>query len=330
MRDRPKLLAIDQGTTSSRAILFGPDGRALAVSQAELPQHFPRPGWVEHEPERIWKDTLDVCRAALRKGEAEPGQIAGIGITNQRETTVLWERASGRPVHPAIVWQDRRTASTCERLRKEGLESLVRERTGLLLDPYFSATKLAWLLENLDGVRSAAERGDLAFGTIDTWLLWQLTGGQVHATDATNAARTMLFDIHRQAWDDELLAALEIPRAVLPEVRDSSGLFGETDPQWFGQPLPITGIAGDQQAATFGQAGGAWVARSRMRSRGASSWRARRSSGCEIDSESSPVLRIPRHWPPASRTPEASTSFRVSSVWVRPTGMRRHGGRSSA
>jgi glycerol kinase len=254
MRDRPKLLAIDQGTTSSRAILFGPDGRALAVSQAELPQHFPRPGWVEHEPERIWKDTLDVCRAALRKGEAEPGQIAGIGITNQRETTVLWERASGRPVHPAIVWQDRRTASTCERLRKEGLESLVRERTGLLLDPYFSATKLAWLLENLDGVRSAAERGDLAFGTIDTWLLWQLTGGQVHATDATNAARTMLFDIHRQAWDDELLAALEIPRAVLPEVRDSSGLFGETDPQWFGQPLPITGIAGDQQAATFGQA----------------------------------------------------------------------------
>jgi glycerol kinase len=248
------LLAIDQGTTSSRAILFRADGRALALSQAELPQHFPRPGWVEHDPDRIWTDTLAVCRTALREGGAKPDQIAGIGITNQRETTVLWERATGRPVHPAIVWQDRRTASMCERLREEGLEPLVRERTGLLVDPYFSATKLVWLLENVDGARPAAERGELAFGTVDTWLLWQLSGGRVHATDATNAARTMLFDIHRQVWDEDLLAVLEIPRAVLPEVRDSSGFFGETDPQWFGQPLPITGIAGDQQAATFGQA----------------------------------------------------------------------------
>jgi glycerol kinase len=248
------VLAIDQGTTSTRAIVFDRDGAPVAASQLELQQHYPRPGWVEHDPEIIWRDTLQVCQEALAEARLEPVELAGIGITNQRETVVLWERSSGRPVHRAIVWQDRRTAEQCRRLIADGSEALVRERTGLLVDPYFSATKLAWLLDEVEGARRAAERGELAFGTVDSFLLWRLTGGAVHATDASNASRTMLFDIRRQDWDDDLLALLRIPRAVLPEVRDCSTLFGTTPASLFGAPLPIAGMAGDQQAATIGQA----------------------------------------------------------------------------
>jgi glycerol kinase len=248
------VLAIDQGTTSSRAILFDQAGTPVASSQRELEQHYPRPGWVEHDPETIWRDTVGVCREALARAGLEPARIAALGITNQRETVVLWERASGAPVYRAIVWQDRRTAERCRALSAAGHDGLVQARTGLVIDPYFSATKLAWLLDEVAGARAAAERGDLAFGTIDTFLLWRLSGGRVHATDASNAARTMLYDIHRQDWDDDLLHLLGIPRAVLPEVRDCSTLFGATPADLFGVPLPITGIAGDQQAATVGQA----------------------------------------------------------------------------
>ncbi|WP_027133847.1 glycerol kinase GlpK [Geminicoccus roseus] len=246
------LLAIDQGTTSTRAILFDRFGRATASAQRELTQHFPFDGRVEHDATEIWQDTLDVCREVLAKANSRP--IVAIGITNQRETTVLWERATGRPIYRAIVWQDRRTAQICRELEAEGLGELVRERTGLVIDSYFSGTKLAWLLEHVPGARGMAERGELAFGTVDSWLLWNLTDGRVHATDATNAARTMLFDIRHQRWDDDLLQRLGIPRALLPEVRDSAGDFGETSPAMFGQAIPIRGIAGDQHAATFGQA----------------------------------------------------------------------------
>ncbi|HSA82015.1 MAG TPA: glycerol kinase GlpK, partial [Geminicoccaceae bacterium] len=229
-------------------------GEPGASSQREFEQHYPQAGWVEHDPDVIWADTLAVSRNALAAAGLDAAEIAAIGITNQRETVVLWERASGRPVYPAIVWQDRRTAARCRQLKAEGLDPLVQERTGLLIDPYFSATKLAWLLDEVAGARAAAERGELAFGTIDSFLLWRLTGGRVHATDATNASRTMLYDIHRQDWDDELLRLLDIPRALLPEVRDCSTLFGTTPTELFGAPLPVTGIAGDQQAATVGQA----------------------------------------------------------------------------
>jgi glycerol kinase len=246
------LLAIDQGTTSTRAILFDRFGSAQASAQQELTQHFPFDGRVEHDGSEIWRDTLAVCRDVLARADGRP--VAAIGITNQRETTLLWERATGRPVHRAIVWQDRRTAPLCRELEADGLGPLVSERTGLVIDPYFSGTKLAWLLEHVPGARAMAERGELAFGTVDSWLLWNLTGGRLHATDATNAARTMLFDIRRQAWDDELLDRLRIPRALLPEVRDSAGDFGETNPSLFGQAIPIRGVAGDQHAATFGQA----------------------------------------------------------------------------
>lgn len=245
------LLAIDQGTTSTRAIAYAPDASQLAVEQRELPQGYPRPGWVEHDPGRIRDDSIAVTRAVLDRLDSPP---RAIGITNQRETTVVWDRATGEPIHPAIVWQDRRTADRCRELREEGREPLVRERTGLLLDPYFSGTKLAWILDTVDGAREAAERGDLAFGTIDTWLLWCLTGGRVHATDASNASRTLLFDIHAGVWDDELLELFGVPRALLPEVRDSAGDFGETDPDVVGAAIPIQGVAGDQQAASVGQA----------------------------------------------------------------------------
>jgi glycerol kinase len=248
------VLALDQGTTSTRAMLFDRDGRPCATSQRELDQRYPNPGWVEHDPEQIWQDSLAASRAALQQAGANAGEVAAIGIANQRETVVLWERPSGRPVHPAIVWQDRRTAASCRALRDAGHDLLVQARTGLLIDPYFSATKLAWLLEELPGGRAAAERGELAFGTVDSFLLWRLTGGRVHATDATNASRTMLYNIHRQDWDDDLLRLLRIPRAILPEVRDCSTPFGTTPAALFGAPLPITGIAGDQQAASIGQA----------------------------------------------------------------------------
>ncbi|MEE9578389.1 MAG: glycerol kinase GlpK [Gemmatimonadota bacterium] len=248
------VLAIDQGTTSSRAIVFDAAGRPLGSAQRELPQIFPRSGWVEHDPERIWRDTLAVGREAISASATDPSQVAAIGVTNQRETSVIWSRADGRPIHNAIVWQDRRTAGECRRLRNEGHEDGVRRTTGLLLDPYFSATKLAWILDHVEGARAAAERDELAAGTIDTWLLWNLTDGRVHATDATNASRTLLFDIHEQAWDPDLLALFRVPEMILPEVRDSSGSFGEASSELFGAPIPIRGIAGDQQAATFGQA----------------------------------------------------------------------------
>jgi glycerol kinase len=248
------VLAIDQGTTSSRAIVFDEAGRSLGRAQRELPQIFPRSGWVEHDPERIWLDTLAVCREAISASATDPAHVAAIGITNQRETSVIWNRADGQPIYNAIVWQDRRTTGECRRLKDEGYEDGVRRTTGLLLDPYFSATKLAWILDHVDGARAAAERGELAAGTIDTWLLWRLTEGRVHATDATNACRTLLFDIHEQAWDSNLLALFRIPEMILPEVRDSSGSFGESSSELFGAPIPIRGVAGDQQAATFGQA----------------------------------------------------------------------------
>ena len=250
----PYLLAIDQGTTSTRAIVFDADGGVGAEARRVLDQIYPRDGWVEHDPEEIWRATVAVCRGALAEQDIDAGDIAGIGIANQRETTILWHRASGRPIHNAIVWQDRRTAELCRALIADGHEEAVRKKTGLVIDPYFSATKIAWLLDNVAGARDAAERGDLAFGTVDSFLLWRLTGGRVHATDATNAARTMAFNIHTQDWDDELLELLRIPRAILPEVRDSSADFGVTDDALFGAEVPIGGMAGDQQAAALGQA----------------------------------------------------------------------------
>lgn len=250
----PFILALDQGTTSSRAILFRDDMTIAAIAQREFTQHFPASGWVEHEPEDLWQTTLETAREALVKAGARAADVAGIGITNQRETTLVWDRATGHAIHRAIVWQDRRTADLCARLKRDGAEGDVTGRTGLLLDPYFSGTKIAWILDHVPGARARAERGELAFGTVDTWLLWKLTGGKVHATDATNASRTMLFDIHAGVWSDELLRLFDVPRALLPEVKDCAADFGVTDPALFGGPIAIRGIAGDQQAATVGQA----------------------------------------------------------------------------
>jgi glycerol kinase len=248
------ILAIDQGTTSSRALLFDSTLRVVATAQREFQQHFPASGWVEHEPEDLWDSVLATCREAIAKAGLNAGDIAAIGITNQRETTLVWDRSTGRAIHRAIVWQDRRTAAACAKLSEAGHDSLVSQRTGLRIDPYFSATKIAWLLDNVPGARRRAEAGELAFGTVDSFLLWRLTNGAVHATDATNAARTMLFDIRRGAWDEELLALFRIPASLLPEVRDCAGLFGETALGHFGAAIPVRGIAGDQQAATIGQA----------------------------------------------------------------------------
>ena len=254
MAGQRHILAIDQGTTSTRAILFDPDGSARASDQRELAQIYPRDGWVEHDPGEIWNATLHVCRQVLSQTQGGAADVAAIGITNQRETVVLWERATGRPLHNAIVWQDRRTADFCARLIADGHETLVREKTGLVIDPYFSGSKIAWLLGNVPGARDAALLGDVAFGTIDSYLLWHLTGGRVHATDATNASRTMLFNIHTQDWDDGLLEVLGVPRAILPEVKDCSGVFGMSDAALFGAEIPVAGMVGDQQAATVGQA----------------------------------------------------------------------------
>ncbi len=248
------VLALDQGTTSSRAIVFDRRGRARGAAQQEFAQHFPRPGWVEHDARDLWETTRLTALGALAQANLTARDIAALGLTNQRETTLLWDRRTGRPLHRAIVWQDRRTADLCARLKREGLEPLFRRRTGLLLDPYFSGTKLAWLLDHVPGARRRAARGELAFGTVDTWLLWQLTGGAVHATDASNASRTLLFNLRTGAWDDELLRLLRIPREVLPEVRDSSGPFGEVTSVPALRGVPIMGVAGDQQAALFGQA----------------------------------------------------------------------------
>ena len=248
------ILALDQGTTSSRAIVFDRQGKVRGLGQREFEQHYPQPGWVEHDANEIWQSQLEVARIALRNAGATAADIAAIGITNQRETTVLWDRATGQPLARALVWQDRRTAPLCDQLREQGHDALLQERTGLVLDAYFSGTKLAWLLDNTPGAREAAQRGELAFGTVDTWLIWHLTGGAVHSTDPSNASRTLLFDIHTQDWSDDILALLNIPRSVLPSIAPSSAVIGKALPEWFGGSIPIAGVAGDQQAATFGQA----------------------------------------------------------------------------
>jgi glycerol kinase len=250
----PYLLALDEGTTSARAIVFDETGAIRGLAQQEFEQHYPQPGWVEHDAEEIWRAQYAVAEEALAAAKIPPAELAGIGITNQRETTVLWDRRTGEPIARAIVWQDRRTAPMCEELRKAGHEELIRTRTGLVIDAYFSATKIAWLLDNVAGARAKAERGELAFGTIDTWLVWKLTGGAVHVTDVTNASRTMLCDIKRAAWDEELLQLFKIPRAILPEIRSSSEVYGTASVKLLGRSdVPIAGIAGDQQAALIGQ-----------------------------------------------------------------------------
>ena len=248
------VLSIDQGTTSTRSIVFDADARSVATAQAEFTQHYPQSGWVEHDPEDIWRDTLATARAAIADSGVGAAGIAAIGITNQRETVVVWDRATGAPIHRAIVWQDRRTAELCADLKARGHEEQVRAKTGLLLDPYFSGTKLAWILDHVPGARARAEAGELAFGTIDSFLLWRLTGGAAHATDVTNAGRTLLYDIHAQRWDEELCALLRVPMAVLPQVHDNSHIFGTTAKGLFDAEIPIAGMAGDQQAALFGQA----------------------------------------------------------------------------
>jgi glycerol kinase len=248
------LLALDQGTSSSRSIVFDVQGRIVAMAQQELPQIFPQPGWVEHDPMVIWRDQLAMARQALAKAGLQARDIHAIGITNQRETTVLWNRRTGLPVHHAIVWQDRRAENTCAALRADGRAALIQQKTGLLIDAYFSGSKLKWLLDNVPGARQQAERGELAFGTIDSWLMWQLTGGAVHATDVSNASRTMLFNVHSNTWDAELMALLDIPASLMPAVQPSSAQFGHTVPELLGSAVPIGGVAGDQQSALFGQA----------------------------------------------------------------------------
>ncbi|GLR12632.1 glycerol kinase 1 [Chitinimonas prasina] len=248
------ILSIDQGTTSTRAMLFDRAGKVLARAQTELPQHYPADGWVEHDALRIWQDTLAVVRDALAGAGLAATEIAAIGVTNQRETTVVWDRQTGQPIHPAIVWQDRRTAAWCAAHHTPEREQWLADKTGLLLDPYFSASKIAWLLDHVAGARQRAEAGELAFGTIDSWLIWQLTGGAVHATDATNACRTLLFNLHTQDWDPELLAFFGVPASLLPQVQDCAADYGSSLPELFGAAIPIRGVAGDQQAATVGQA----------------------------------------------------------------------------
>jgi glycerol kinase len=248
------ILALDQGTTSSRAIVFNQQGEIVGNAQQEFPQIYPQPGWVEHNPEEIWTSQIETAQAALIEAGIEAERLAALGVTNQRETTILWDRRTGIPVYNAIVWQCRRTASMCQRMKAEGFNKIILEKTGLVVDAYFSGTKIAWILDHIEGVRERAVKGDLAFGTVDTFLMWRLSGGQIHVTDVSNASRTMLYDIHTQAWDEQILDYLRIPIEILPEVRPSSELYGESDPDLFGESLPLAGIAGDQQAATFGQA----------------------------------------------------------------------------
>ena len=249
------VLSIDQGTTGTTVLVFDGEGRARGRAYTEFTQHFPRPGWVEHDPEEIWRVSLRAAGEALRDARAEAREVRAVGVTNQRETVVLWERATGRPVGRAVVWQDRRTAAVCDELKSRGLEETFRRRTGLVLDPYFSGTKLKWLLDNTEGLRDRAEAGELAFGTVDSWLVWKLTGGRAHVTDYSNASRTLLYNIHDLCWDEELLLILDIPPSLLPEVVPSAGVCGETDPEvFFGARVPVAGLAGDQQAALFGQA----------------------------------------------------------------------------
>ncbi len=249
---RHYIIALDQGTTSSRAVLFDSEARIVGMAQRELTQYYPRPGWVEHDPLEIWESQWAMLDEVVRKHDVQPSEIVAIGITNQRETTVVWDRKTGQPVFPAIVWQDRRSAAICEELKTVGLTDYIRENTGLVLDPYFSGTKVKWILDHVAGARERARRGELLFGTIDTWLIWKLTHGAVHATDCSNASRTLLFNIRELKWDEKLLSALDIPVCMLPEVRDSSGNFGACE--YGGAKIPILGVAGDQQAALFGQA----------------------------------------------------------------------------
>jgi glycerol kinase len=248
------ILALDQGTTSSRAIIFDREGNMLSIAQKEFEQIFPQPGWVEHDANEIWSSQAGVASEAIARLNIQPTDISAIGITNQRETTIVWNRRTGQPIHHAIVWQDRRTAGFCDALKAEGCEERFRRKTGLVIDAYFSGTKIRWMLDHVSGARELADRGDLAFGTVDSWLVWKLTGGKLHITDVTNASRTLLFNIHEGRWDDELLGLLDIPRSMLPEVHSSSEIYGHTDERAFGTAIPIAGIAGDQHAATFGQA----------------------------------------------------------------------------
>ncbi|WP_409175780.1 glycerol kinase GlpK [Brevibacillus fortis] len=252
--DNKYMLSLDQGTTSSRAILFDKSGAIIGVAQKEFTQIYPKPGWVEHNAEEIWESQLEVLKAVLLENHVKPEEIAGIGITNQRETTVVWDKHTGKPIHNAIVWQSRQSIDICNQLKEQGYEQTVREKTGLLIDAYFSGTKVKWLLDHVEGARERAEKGDLLFGTIDTWLIWKLTNGLVHVTDYSNASRTLMFNVHSLEWDDELLNMLQIPKAMLPAVRPSSELYGYTDEKLFEFQIPIAGIAGDQQAALFGQA----------------------------------------------------------------------------
>ncbi|HGH7173308.1 TPA: glycerol kinase GlpK [Bacillus wiedmannii] len=249
------ILSLDQGTTSSRAILFNKKGEIVHSAQKEFTQHFPKPGWVEHNAQEIWGSILAVIATCLSEADVKPEQIAGIGITNQRETAVVWDKTTGKPIYNAIVWQSRQTVEICDELKEKGYSEMVREKTGLLIDAYFSGTKVKWILDNVEGAREKAENGDLLFGTIDTWLVWKLSGGKAHVTDYSNASRTLMFNIHDLQWDDELLDMLTVPKSMLPEVRPSSEVYGETiDYHFFGQNIPIAGVAGDQQAALFGQA----------------------------------------------------------------------------
>jgi glycerol kinase len=353
--DKPMqyVLALDQGTTSSRAILFDAEGRRVAVAQREFTQYFPQPGWVEHDPEEIWQTQLGCAREVLAQSRIAIDALVAIGIANQRETTLLWERATGRPLARAIVWQDRRTADRCAQLAAAGHEALFRARTGLVLDPYFSGTKLAWLLDNIPGARDRAERGELAFGTVDSWLAWRLTDGRRHVTDVTNASRTHLFDIRRGQWDDDLLGLLDIPRALLPEVVPSCGVIGRTDHGLFGAAIPLAGIAGDQQAATVGQAcfmpgqakntygtgcfmlmntgsTGIAAASANSRSREAFSWPAPSSSGYATVSASSPARRMSRHWPAVFPTATAWSWCRPLPASAPRGGIRRRAARCSA
>jgi len=250
---RKYILAIDQGTTSSRAMIFDHEGNIVNSSQREFSQLYPKPGWVEHNPDEIWGTTIGVIANVLGVSNIQPEQIAAIGITNQRETTIIWDAKTGEPVYNAIVWQDRRTSSICDELRGKGYEELIRSKTGLLIDAYFSGTKIKWILDNVEGVRKRAEKGELKFGTVDSWLIWKLTRGRVHVTDYSNASRTMIYNIFDLKWDDDLLKILNIPKSLLPEVKESSEIYGYTDASVFGANVPISGIAGDQQAATFGQ-----------------------------------------------------------------------------
>ena len=247
------ILALDQGTTSSRAILFDHQGTIVGLAQQEFKQYYPKPGWVEHDAEEIWTSQLNVAREVLQKAEVSPDAVAAIGITNQRETTVVWDRTTGKPIHPAIVWQDRRTSHVCDRLKADGHTRRFQQKTGLVIDAYFSGTKIAWLLDHVDGAREKARQGKLAFGTIDSWLIWKLTAGKQHVTDVTNASRTLLYNIKELAWDEELLATLQVPKTVLPRVASSSEVYAKTEEALFGARIPIAGIAGDQQAALFGQ-----------------------------------------------------------------------------